>query len=85
MTKVIVYEMQVETDYGSSWWEELKGLKTRGGKRIKPMSDEQAVEQAKEIIENFNDTLRPHEASRQLVNVRKKIIEEQYLKIDRIT
>jgi hypothetical protein len=82
MGKTIVYEMEVETDYGSRWWEELKGLKTREGERIKPMSDEQAIEQAKEIVGNFNDTLRPNEASRDLINVRKKIIEEEYLELD---
>ena len=62
------YQMQIKTDFSTDSWNE-KIEKSRI--TDEPKSDEEAIQFAKEIIDNFNDTLRHGEIRRELITVRR--------------
>lgn len=71
--ETVKYKMTVsDTPFGS--WEEDISL---GGKI--PANDGQAIEMAQQEVKYFNDSIRPHERERRLVDVRKIITQEVVL------
>jgi len=79
MDEKVIYEMRVGFEGPSpSWWEIIDGIETRTHAKRKPTCDEEAVEQAKKIIENFNETLKPCEERRELKEVKKTMVLKEY-------
>lgn len=63
------YEMQVRNTWTEEIWNETMNFRT--DRYEIPQNDEQAIATAKQIIADFNATIRPMEAPRKLVTVQR--------------
>jgi len=63
------YEMQVKNTETGKIWNETMNFRT--DRYPIPENDQEAIDTAKQIIDDFNSSLRPMEAARRLVTVQR--------------